>query len=131
MQAAPATSQWQSLVLMAGCGQPDRVGAYKPGASTCQPSVSWTLAEFAQQLVSRGVLLNGESLQMPPAIASADCPLLVMRGEMSSGARLCFTAQGSVYRDAGGPRDREWAWRLDVAGQWTHEALQVVADTNN
>jgi hypothetical protein len=106
------------LMSLAGCGVPDRVGAFGSGDVPCRPVSAWTLSEFASQLVGLNVLIAGETLATLPAPANANCPWLAMRGQAATGAKVCLTPQGGIYRDMGGANDGAWNWQFNAAGQW-------------
>ena len=108
----------QVLMPLTACGLPDRVGAFRSGNAPCRPTSAWTLGEFTPQLVGLNVLIEGETLAAPPTSAEARCPWLVMRGQAATGAKVCFTPQGGIYRGMGGAHDDSWNWQLDVTGQW-------------
>ncbi len=114
-QPLPATL---SLALLTICRQPDRVGAFVNSDRPCEPLFIWTLTDFAEQLVPLGLLAEGESLGVPPNAADLNCPLIILREMAASGARLCFSSQGGVYRDVGDQRGSAWAWRPTLEGRW-------------
>jgi hypothetical protein len=117
--AFSASPERQVLMSLAACGLPDQVGAFSSGAAPCRPARVWTLSEFTPQLVGLNILIEGETLAAPPAPVKANCPWLVMRGQAATGAKVCFTPQGGIYRDMGGANDGAWNWQLNAAGQWT------------
>lgn len=125
LAAVPATSvpaaptpSWPGLRPLAACGLPDYVGVFQPGDAACQPSIIWQLDQLDAQLANLNVLAPGESLITSPAPADGLCPWVVMRDTAAAGARVCFTPEGSLYRNMGGARDAQWSWRLSPAGQW-------------
>ncbi len=120
-EAEAASAEPQTLLALrplAPCGQPDRVGAFRAGPTDCHPVLAWTLADLTRHLVPLNVLAEGEKLVMPPGTADGRCPFLVMRGRTATGARLCFTPRGGLYRDNGGALDDRWSWRVTPDGQW-------------
>jgi hypothetical protein len=128
---ALSASSGLAIASLITCGQPGRVGVFHAGDTPCQPASTWTLAEFAQQLVPLNVLASGETLAAPPTPADASCPLTIMRGSVATGARLCFTPAGGVYRDTGSTRNQAWSWQFTPAGQWTLSTTIAVAHASN
>ena len=106
------------LMSLAGCGLPERVGAFGSGDLPCRPSSEWALSEFATQLVGLNILIAGETLATLLAPANTNCPWVAMRGQAAIGAKICLTPQGGIYRDMGGANDGAWNWQFNAAGQW-------------
>jgi hypothetical protein len=130
-QPAPVgtMSARQRLAWLNECGMPGHVGAHRPEHSVCQPSVVWPLAEFAAQLVKLQVLAEGHQLVAASDIAGAQCPLVVLDAGNAFRGRLCFGAEGSVYRelDQGAA---SWRWGYALDGQWVLErATLAVAES--
>ena len=107
-----------ALAPLTECGQPDQVGAFRAGEAPCHPALTWNLMDLARQLTPLNVLAKGETLVAPPTPMEARCPFLVMRGKVATGAQVCFTARGGLYRNSGGALDAQWSWRVTPAGQW-------------
>jgi hypothetical protein len=115
--AVPA-SGGQQLAWLHACGMPGYVGAHRPEHTVCQPSIVWALPEFAEQLEQLQVLNDREALAADFG-ADARCPFVILGSEAGAPGRLCFSADGSVYRQAATSEAAPKLWSYTTSGAWT------------
>ena len=126
--ATPAPPVRRQLALLAPCGQPNQIGAYRLEDAACRPSAVWTMTEFAAELTELKTLAEGERLEAPDNLVDVHCPFVVLNAGNLFQGRVCFSAEGSIYRVSDGG-DPDWRWSLTAEG-WMLEHPIAVASAN-